>query len=151
MPYVMVPVPEEHVQDVMQFILREVAKASLEPWDDPSISELFHDVDESSRSLLAYTARASLGGTDITEPQAADVMQLRQREVVGLIRELNERAAKANRPALVVTRTVTEALPNGRTTEKRVLSMSDEVAPLVRNAERAELASVRPPLGDRTG
>jgi hypothetical protein len=65
------------------------------------------------------------------------------------VRELNERAAKANRPVLIVTRTVTETLPNGRTADKRVLSMSDEVAPLVRDAERAELADVRPPLGDR--
>jgi hypothetical protein len=55
MPYVMVPVPEEHVQDVMQFVLREVAKASLEPWDEKSVSELFHDGDEGSRSLLANT------------------------------------------------------------------------------------------------
>ena len=26
MPYVMVPVPEEHVEDVMQFILRAIAR-----------------------------------------------------------------------------------------------------------------------------
>jgi hypothetical protein len=149
MPYVMVPVPEEHVQDVMQFVLREVAKASLEPWDEGSVAELFREVDEASRSLLAYTARASMGGTDITELQVADMMQLRQREVVGLLRELNERAAKANHPTPVITRTVTETLPNGRTAEKRVLSMSDEVALFVRNAERAELADVRPPLGNR--
>ena len=149
MPYVMVPVPEEHVQDVMQFILREVAKASLQPWDDESVSELFHDVDEASRSLLAYTARASMSGTDITEAQAADMMQLRQREVAGMVRELNERATKANRPTLVVTRLVNETLPNGRTTEKRVIWMSDDVAPLVRDAERAELADVPSPLGDR--
>ena len=149
MPYVMVPVPEEHVQDVMQFVLREVAKASLRAWDEESVSELFHEVDEASRSLLAYTARASISGTDITEAQAADMMQLRQREVVGIVRELNERATKANRPSLVGTRTVNETLPNGRTTEKRVLWMSDELAPLVRDAERAELAAVRPPLADR--
>jgi hypothetical protein len=149
MPYVMVPVPEEHVQDVMQFILREVAKASIEPWDDASISQLFHEVDEASRSLLAYTARASMSGTDITELQAANVMQLSAREVSGIVRELNAEAAKANRPGLVTARTVTETLPNGRTSDKRVLSMSDEVAPLVRDAERAELADVRQALGDR--
>jgi predicted ATP-dependent protease len=148
MPYVMVPVPEEHVQDVMQFILREVAKAAQEPWDDESVSELFREVDEASRSLLAYTARASLGGTDITEAQAAGMMQLRPREVVGIVRELNEVATKANRPPLVVNRTVSETLPNGRPTEKRVLWMSEEVAPLVRAAERTELANVPPPLGD---
>jgi predicted ATP-dependent protease len=151
MPYVMVPVPEEHVQDVMQFVLREMARASLEAWDEKSVSELFHEVDEASRSLLAYTARASMSGTDITEGQAADMMQLRQREVVGIVRELNERATKANRPTLVTTRTVTETLPNARTVEKRVLWMSDEVAPLVRDAERAELADARPPLGQQPG
>jgi hypothetical protein len=147
MPYVMVPVPEEHVQDVMQFILREVARASLEPWDDESISELFHEVDEAGRSLLAYAARAAMGGTDISEAQAADMMQLRPREVAGIMRELNERATKANHPTLVSTRVVSETLPNGRTTEKRVVWMSDEVAPLLHNAERAELANVPPPLG----
>jgi hypothetical protein len=151
MPYVMVPVPEEHVHDVMQFILREIAKASLEPWHDGSVSTLFNEVDEASRSLLAYTARACLSGSDITEAQAADMMQLRQREVAGIVRDLNERAGKANHPTLVITRTVTETLPNGRTTEKRVLTMSDDVALLVRNAERAELAEVSPHLANQNG
>jgi predicted ATP-dependent protease len=148
-PYVMVPVPEEHVQDVMQFILREVAKASQEPWDEESVGTLFREADEASRSLLAYTARASMSGTDLTEGQAADMMQLRPREVAGIVRELNERAAKANRPSLLVARTVTETLPNGRTTEKRILWMSDDIAPFVRDAERAELQDVAPPLGSR--
>jgi hypothetical protein len=151
MPYVMVPVPEEHVQDVMQFILREIAKASLEPWDGESISELFYELDEASRSVLAYTARASMSGTDLTEAQAAETMQLRQREVVGIVRELNERATKANRPTLVYTRVVSETMPNGRTTEKRVLWMSEDVASVVRDAERAELADLRPPLADGAG
>jgi hypothetical protein len=117
MPYVIVPVPEEPVQDVMQFVLRDVAKASQEPWDEGSVSELFQEVDEAGRSLLGYTARASMSGTDIREPQAAQMMHLRQREVSGLLRELNDRPAKANHPTLVITRTVTETLPNGRSTE----------------------------------
>jgi hypothetical protein len=151
MPYVMVPVPEEHVQDVMQFILREVAKASLEPWEEDSVTQLFHEVDEESRSLLAYAARAAVTGKEISEAEAADLMQLRQREMAGIIRDLNERASKANRSPLLTTRTVTEQLPNGRTVDKRVLWMSEEVAPLVHNAERAELADVPAPLGDRRG
>src|SRR5262245_49121389 len=106
MPYVMVPVPEEHVQDVMQFILREVARASLESWDGESISALFHGVEEEGRSLLAYVARAIASGKEISEADAAALLQLRQREMVGLVRDINERAAQANRPNLVVTRTV---------------------------------------------
>jgi predicted ATP-dependent protease len=151
MPYVMVPVPEEHVQDVMQFIIREVAKASLEPWDEDSVTQLFREVDEESRSLLAYAARVAITGKEISEAEAADLMQLRQREMAGIIRDLNERASKANRPILLTTRTVTETLPNGRTVDKRVLWMSEEVAPLVHNAERAELADVPAPLGNRRG
>ena len=146
MPYVMVPVPEEHVQDVMQFVLREVARASLEHWDEESVSKLFHEVDEESRSLLAYTARATISGKELSEAQAADRLQLRQREMAGIMRDLNERATKANRPGLISTRTVTETLPNGRTTEKRVLWISEDVAPLVHGAERAELASLPEPL-----
>jgi hypothetical protein len=146
MPYVMVPVPEEHVQDVMQFILREMAKASLEPWDEVSVTQLFREVDEESRSLLAYAARATISGKELSEGDAADLMQLRAREMAGIMRDLNERASKANRPALVMTRTVTETLPNGRTTEKRVLWMQEELAPLIHAAERAELADVPAPL-----
>jgi hypothetical protein len=151
MPYVMVPVPEEHVQDVMQFVLREMAKASLVPWDDESVSALFHEVDEASRSLLAYVARASMDGTELSEIEAADMMQLRPREVAGIIRDLNDRAAKANRPLLLGARTVSETLPNGRTVEKRVLWIGDDLAPLVRSAERAELADVPSPVGNQGG
>ena len=151
MPYVMVPVPEEHVQDVMQFVLREAAKASLEPWDEESVSQIFHDVDEESRSLLAYAARAVITGKELSEAAAADLLQLRQREMAGIMRDLNDRATKANRPALLSTRTVTETLPNGRTTEKRVLWISDELAPLVHSAERAELADVPAPLDGGRG
>jgi hypothetical protein len=151
MPYVMVPVPEEHVQDVMQFVLREVAKASVEPWDEESVSELFHDLDEESRSLLAYVARATMSGKEMSEAEAADLMQLRQREMAGIIRELNERAAKANHPTLVSARIATDTLPNGRTVEKRVVWMNEELAPFVHSAERTELADVPAPLGDRRG
>jgi hypothetical protein len=151
MPYVMVPVPEEHVQDVMQFVLREVAKASLEPWDEESVTKLFQDVDEESRSLLAYVARATISGKELSEADAADLLQLRQREMAGIMRDLNDRGAKANHPALVTTRTVTETLPNGRTTEKRVLWMHEDLAPLVHAAERAELADVPAPLDGGRG
>ena len=151
MPYVMVPVPEEHVQDVMQFILREVARASLEPWDEDAISTLFHDIEEEGRSLIAYVARAIASGKEISEAEVAALLQLRPREMAGLVRDINERAAQANRPNLVFARMVSETQPNGRTTEKRVLAMSDELAPLVREAERADSPTRRRPRGDRAG
>jgi hypothetical protein len=71
--------------------------------------------------------------------------------MAGLVRDINERAAQANRPNLVMTRVVSETLPNGRSVDKRVLWMSDELAPLVHTAERAELAGVPAPLGKPSG
>jgi hypothetical protein len=150
MPYVMVPVPEAHVEDVMQFILREIAKAGLEQWDAESVAALYQAVDEVARSLLAYTARATTRGKDMSEAEAADMMQIRQREMAGVIRELNDHASRLNRPSPVGARLVDEVLPNGRTTEKRVLWMQKELAPLVAEVERAELADVPSPLGDRS-
>jgi hypothetical protein len=69
--------------------------------------------------------------------------------MAGIMRELNERASKANRPVLVSARTLTETLPSGRTVEKRVLWMNEDLAALLRSVERAELADVPAPLGDR--
>ncbi len=146
MPYVMVPVPEEHVEEVMQFILRAIAQASIDPWDAASISALFHEVDEPSRSLLAYVARSSIAGDDLEDAAVASMIQLSKREVTGIMRELNDDARDASRPTLIGSRSVSETLPNGRTTEKRVLSMSDEIAVLVQAAERAELADAPQPF-----
>jgi hypothetical protein len=141
MPYVMVPVPEEHVEEVMQFVLRAIARASIEEWDAESVAEMFASIDEPSRSLLSFAARAVAAGKDITEADAAAMMQLSSREVAGIMRELNELAREGNRPTLVGNRVVMETLPNGRTREKRVLVMADELAALVREAERADMVN----------
>jgi hypothetical protein len=147
MPYVMVPVPEEHVEDVMNFVLRAMARAALQPWDEDSMVRLFLEVDELSRALLAYVARATLAGQDITEAEAARMVQLTGRETIAIQRELNDLARQEGREALITTRTVPQLLPNGRTTERRVLTMEEPVARLVAHAERQELAAGQPAPG----
>jgi hypothetical protein len=146
MPYVMVPVPEEHVEDVMQFILRAIARAALEPWTPESVTSIFEAVDEATRSLIAFVARATLEGKDLPDADAARKLQLSVRETTGILNELNVAIRDANLPTLIITRSVTERLPNGRVTEKRVLSMDPDIAELVRAAEQAELAGAPHPL-----
>lgn len=147
MPYVMMPVPEEHVEEVMRFILRAIARASIEPWDAESVNQIYSEVDEASRSLLAFTARASLESGDLAADVAARQIQLSVREIWGMTNELNIRTREMNRTDLIFTRMVSERLPNGRVTEKRVFIMEPEVAELVRAAEQAELAGTPHPLG----
>jgi hypothetical protein len=148
MPYVMMPVPEEHVEEVMQFILRAMARASIQSWDEPSIADIYHRVDEASRSLLAFVARASVDGEELAATDAARRIQLTPREALGIVNELNGVTREENRPNLINARSVTERLPNGRTTEKRVFQMEPDVAELVRQAEEAELADAQHPLGE---
>lgn len=146
MPYVMVPVPEEHVEDVMQFILRAIARASIVPWDEASLADSYHEVDETTRSLLAFVARAQSEGKELDTLAAARQIQMTPREVNGILNELQTMTRDANRPPLVAVRTVAERLANGRVTEKRVVTMEPEVADLVRAVERAELAEARQSL-----
>lgn len=147
MPYVMVPVPEEHVEEVMQFILRAVARASIEPWDAESVTQVFHEIDEEARSLLAFVARAATDGSDLDAAEAARKIQLTVRESLGIMNDLNAITRETNRPTLINARMVTDRLPNGRVTEKRVLNMDPEVAELVKAAEQEELRDAPNPLG----
>lgn len=148
MPYVMVPVPEEHVEEVMTFVLRAVARASIEDWDADSMTQFFNDVDEPSRALMSVVARATLAGKELSEPETADMIELSRRETLGILRELNDLARDITppRPMVLIQRTVTDTLPNGHTRERRVLAMAEEVAQLVQEAERKELMSEPHPL-----
>lgn len=146
MSYVMVPVPEDRVADVMQYVVRLMAQASLEDWTEASITQLFDDIDEPSRALLSTVASASLAGERLTEPDARARVELSWRETMGLVRELNDIAREENHPPLVLRRTVDETLPNGRTREVRLLVMPEEIARLVHEADRAHLLAGRHPL-----
>ena len=152
MPYVMVPVPEQHVAEVMQFVLAAITRASIRAWDAESIGHLYADVDEGSRSLLAFVARASVGGGELDAADAARMIQMSTRDVAGIVNELNGRARDEGRAILITARNVTDRLPNGRVTEKRVLQIAGDVAELVHEAEQEELrAAGGDLLGGATG
>lgn len=147
MPYVMMPVPEEHVEEVMAFVLRAITKASIEPWDAESITSLYNDVDEATRSLLAFVARAAADGGELVDADAARRIQMTVRETTGILKELNTLTRETDRPALIHVRVVSERQANGRTTDQRVLQIDPDVAEFVRAAEQAELRDAQDPLG----
>ena len=148
MSYVMIPVPEDRVEDVLQFVVRLMNQDSMEDWDEASIAELFSDIDEPARALLSTVAQATLNDERTRADEIRASTELSWREAMGLMREINDIAQDESRPALIVRRTVTETLPNGRTREVRVLSMNDDVAKLVYEADRRHLISGGDPLAD---
>lgn len=147
MPYVMVPVPEDRVEDVMRYVVRLMTQASMADWDEGSMERLFKEIDEPSRALLSTVAAATRGDESLTMEETAARTELSRREAARLVRELNDAARDESRPALIARRSTTETLPNGRSHDTHLLQMSDEVAELVRAADRAHLLSEEHPLG----
>lgn len=146
MGYVMVPVPEEHVEETMRLILRVSSQAKVMEWDGPSITDLFHQVDEPARSVMSAVARGTLASGPTSDVEVASSIEMSQREVLSITRDLNSRGAAEDRPALFILGKEVDTLPNGRTREMRTLTMDVDVAQWVREVERAELASAPHPL-----
>lgn len=148
MDYVMVPVPEEYVVDVMQHVARLVAKASVIPWDDESVGEFFDEVDEASRSLLSLVARSTTAGKELSDEDAAQSLELNVREIRGIVRDVHDAAGRSKREPIFALRETSVVLRNGRTVQKRLFTMTDVVARAVRTHERASLGDVPAALAE---
>jgi hypothetical protein len=151
MPYIMVPVPEEHVAEVMEHIVKLTTRANLQPWDHEAVEALFMKVEESSRSVLSAVARRTLGGDELTDEALAQLVELTRKEAVGVIRLLNGKALRRRRTELVKLETIAEVGPDARTREKRIVGMAVEVAEMIRAAEEVERAMLPHPLQRSSG
>jgi hypothetical protein len=152
MPYVMVPVPEEHVLEVMATVLRLAARQSHdEPpkgWDQQAVTELFGKANGPTRGLLSFLAHSQRAGSECIPPDIATALQLETSEVSGLLGPLNREFRRANRVPLFESRVHPETSRTGRTLKRRRLMMGEENARMVRAAEQA-LREVEP--DQRTG
>lgn len=146
MPYVMIPVPEEHVEEAMAAVLRIINRGRMLDWDAETINTLFQSLDESTKALLGTVARAVGAGKKLPQRTAADMIQLTERELMGILRDVHERCAEETRPTILSNVPSTETLPNGRVREVRVFTMPDDIAEWVRDAEKADLGSSSHPL-----
>jgi hypothetical protein len=147
MPYVMVPVPEEHVLEVMGVVLRLASRRSHdEPpkaWDQDAVNEFFAKANEQTRGLLSFLANRRRAGKEFIPPDIARGLDLETSEVSGLLGPLNREFRRSNRKPLLESRVQIETAPNGRSLKRRRLRMPPEHAQMVRAAEQA-LRSVKP-------
>jgi hypothetical protein len=140
----MVPVPEEHVVDVMLYITRLVARAGVEPWTEESVAEFYDEVDEAARSLLSLVARSTAVGKELTEEDAAETLELNVREIRSIRRDIYDATQLHKRESILGLRETMEVLRNGRTVEKRILWVSDQISRMIRAHERASLGQLGP-------
>ncbi len=149
MRFVMVPVPEEHVLEVMA----HVARVSTRPptgewpakqWDQDGIDRLVADANDRTRALLGFLAHRGRAGKEVTPREIAAALELERGDVPGILGPLNRQFRKLNRVPLFESRLRTVTSPEGRSEKRRSLTMSKDTARMVRAA--IEAVSARTPV-----
>jgi hypothetical protein len=145
MEYVMVPVPEEYVVDVMTYVARLVNQASRVPWTKEVIEDFFESLDETSKALISLVARYTVADKQVGYDQATQALELSEREIKGITREINERAQRNNCEPLMGAQEASVQLGNGRIAQRWLFVMTEPVARMIRAHERATLPGVASP------
>jgi hypothetical protein len=150
----MVPVPEEHVLEVMGLVMRLASRQSHnEPpaaWDQETLNAFFAKANEPTRCLLSFLAHPDRAGKEFIPPEIARGLELEPSEVSGLLGPLNREFRRANKVPLFESSEHLETTARGRTLKRRRLKMAPETARMVRAAEQA-VRSIEPdPLRGKT-
>jgi hypothetical protein len=106
----MVPVPEQHVEEVMTFLTWYRRPAQSSGWDIEGVSSLISRLDETGRRFLLHTAQAASDVVVTTVRETATAVGTSEREVLGMVSELNDLIRAAGGPPL----TIATALIRGR-------------------------------------
>ena len=143
MEYVMVPVPDEFVVDVMQYVARLVARASVVPWTKEAIEEFFDDLDETNKALLSFVARHIVAGKDVGYDEATEALELSQREIRAVTPEINLVAQRNKYEPLMEAARPRSCCATDEQVQRWLFTMSDSVARMIRAHERADLGQGR--------
>jgi hypothetical protein len=133
MEYVMVPVPEEFVAEVTQYLQWNTGTPPPDFWPDDAIARFVEGLDESARAVLLHAARGSDGVVVMPVTDVAEATGCTPREVVGLVVELNEAARNAGGPPFIMATTLLHGEAAGGP-EAWSVNMPGAVAKLVLDA-----------------
>jgi hypothetical protein len=153
--FVMVPVPEEHVLEVMALVTRLSSRAPArgewpaKQWDQDALDRLVADANDRTRALLSFLAHRSRAGKEITPREIAAALDLERSEVPGILGPLNRQFRKAHRVPLFESRVRSVTSADGRPEKRRTLMMAKETARMVRAAIESAPPQPRVPAGAR--
>lgn len=136
MPYVMVPVPEEHIEAALKFVMNAIKRDSIEDWDESSIADLLASLDEASQVVLTAAAGGVVGSGAITTQDAAEAAGISTREAAAIVRELNVRALDLNRPLVILLDETEREGDDGARQVVATMTMAPQIAKLVHDADR---------------
>jgi hypothetical protein len=149
----MVPVPTEHVPEVMQFVLRLISDQEqgqvVQAWDQEAANRLFLEADEPARSVLALLAEPGNAGRPVPQAEVADVLELRPHDIGGIVGPLNTLSKEVYGRVPPIMSTDHNGQPaGGRQLQRRFFLLTPALAEMFRSAETAtlELEGDRSPI-----
>ena len=134
MEYVMVPVPDEFVVDVMQYVARLVARASVVPWTKESVEQLLRRGRRDQPVVAVVRGSGDRGGQGCQRRgRVAESLELSVREIRTLVRDINERrAAQQARADARAPRDQPCSFATGASVQRRLFVMNEAVARMIR-------------------
>ena len=153
MGFVMVPVPEEHVLEVMAYVTRlaeQPAPAGAVPaqqWDQEQVDRLVAEANDRTRALLGFIAHRSRAGKQVAPREIAAGLGFERSDIPGILGPLNRQFRRDNLAPLFESRVRTVTNTEGRPEKRRTIVIPKESARMVRTALAA---TARTPVGAAT-
>jgi hypothetical protein len=142
MPYVMVPVPAEHEQELMTEILKMSVRDSMLGWNDASLTEFVGKSDAPSVDVLLVISDAIIENRKVSYADVATTLGIAEDEVVDQVVAINQRSTFQQRPYLIME----GPAPAGQRADARSLVIAKEYAVTLRRLlmERKRSGGARP-------
>lgn len=103
MPYVMVPVPEEHEAELMQELLKMSLRERLNAWEPEPLRALVDGLEPTSRRLVTELAEVSVNNRRLSESAAAALLGIDGGELDEIVETINTQCAAQSMPYLILT------------------------------------------------
>jgi hypothetical protein len=87
----MVPVPQDLVERVQQYINWRLSSGVAADWSEETVAELYAQLDEASRAVVGTVAQGAVDDQPVTVARAADAAGTSTREALGIVLELVQR------------------------------------------------------------
>jgi len=87
----MVPVPQDLVERVLQYIDWRVSGGVAADWTEDAVAELYRQLDDASRAVVRTIAQGVVDDEPITVARAAEAGGTTNREALGIVLELVQR------------------------------------------------------------
>lgn len=142
----MVPVPEEHEQELMNFLYKLAVQAELAKWSPADVEAVRDAADEQARSVLHAVASATVNQEEISHLELAGSCHIGPDQVMAAVEQINGLGAQRSLPALILFESTWGTSATGERQERRNTVMSPPTASIVVRLEQEsdEAADSRP-------